>query len=592
MSPRKPLILKKRKLPNQPSKPPGSQNASTSREDQGSSSATQNLPVGVGILQHPMLPDTQLVAIPRMADLWSVIQALTVQSKEGGAHSPDKFIILGGGFKSLSTPETAKNAVFPGSTMEQLASQQGALTDEQLIKVEKDSCFDQNANCVMQCLKRDGALPPGIAVDDSNKENQTPVNTAQGKSKTKNLNIGDACLNNAIPGKPPFSYMTMIQFAINGSSNVQMTLKEIYEWLQNHFEFFRGENRSGWKNAVRHNLSLHRMFQRKMLPNRKGSIWTIRPEANRGLTLDKVYTPGCNPVPASFAFNQPTLRAETIPSAEWLVKPLLPQKPSFFLPVQLPLNNTASRPSSSPVVPLQTLQTASIPRKAKRKRKHLAKVVLAQGDAAHAKMQRRPVCSSPRLRSPKTPRRRQEASGSRRKQRLVSRRHEEPLLVCDFGTETSTSLNAETELQEGSRETPTTEASVSSSTLCKSLPSCSVGGRSVMDFSPIRTPSMPAFTPHYDNATVGPSGAALDDWALSDDIFLAPVLGQLQGGSANSSLTEGLLLDTMNENLNLMDFSFNPNESLSLVDLSFNPNDKLELELDDISLSKILLELE
>ncbi|XP_077566041.1 forkhead box protein M1 isoform X2 [Stigmatopora nigra] len=564
--PRKPLILQKRKLSNQLSKPPESQNAS--QEDQGSSSATPNLPVGVGILQHPVLPNTQLVAIPKMADLWSVIQALTAKSREGNGQGPDKYIILGGGFKSLSMPETTEDAVFPSGMMEQLASQQGALTDEQLKTVEKDSFFDQNSNCVMQWLKKEGAMPPGIAVDESNKENQTPVNSVH--SETKTLNIGNACPKEAAPGKPPFSYMTMIQFALNSSRNVQMTLKEIYEWLQNHFEFFQDENRSGWKNAVRHNLSLHRMFQRKMWPNGKGSYWTIRPEGNRGLTLDRVYTPGLNPVSASFSFNQPTPLAKTNPSAERHVKPLLPQKPFFFFPVQYPLDATASRPSSSPVVPRQTLQTSSTPRKAKCKRKHCTK-----GDAAHAKlakMQKRPVRSPARLRSPKTPWRRQEASGSRRKQCLVSRRHEEPLLVCDFGTDTS--LDMEKELQGGPRETPVTETSASSSTLSPSR------GPSVLDISPIRKPSMPTFTPLLDYATLSPSGVALDDWALPEDIFPTPVLGQVQGGgAANSSLTEGLLLGNMDESLSLMDFSFNQNE-------------KLELGLDDSSLSKILLNLE
>lgn len=41
--------------------------------------------------------------------------------------------------------------------------------------------------------------------------------------------------------------MTMIQFAINSSQNGLMTLKEIYTWLQQHFDFFRDENRRGWK---------------------------------------------------------------------------------------------------------------------------------------------------------------------------------------------------------------------------------------------------------------------------------------------------------------------------------------------------------
>lgn len=43
------------------------------------------------------------------------------------------------------------------------------------------------------------------------------------------------------------------------------------------------------KNSIRHNLSLHDMFVRESTPDGKISYWTIKPEANRCLTLDQVY---------------------------------------------------------------------------------------------------------------------------------------------------------------------------------------------------------------------------------------------------------------------------------------------------------------
>ncbi len=43
------------------------------------------------------------------------------------------------------------------------------------------------------------------------------------------------------------------------------------------------------QNSIRHNLSLHDMFVRETSPDGKISYWTIRPEANRCLTLDQVY---------------------------------------------------------------------------------------------------------------------------------------------------------------------------------------------------------------------------------------------------------------------------------------------------------------
>lgn len=43
------------------------------------------------------------------------------------------------------------------------------------------------------------------------------------------------------------------------------------------------------QNSIRHNLSLHDMFIRETSPDGKISHWTIRPEANRCLTLEQVY---------------------------------------------------------------------------------------------------------------------------------------------------------------------------------------------------------------------------------------------------------------------------------------------------------------
>lgn len=50
-------------------------------------------------------------------------------------------------------------------------------------------------------------------------------------------------------GKPPYSYASLITFAINGSPRKRMTLSEIYQWICDNFPYYR-EAGSGWK--VRH----------------------------------------------------------------------------------------------------------------------------------------------------------------------------------------------------------------------------------------------------------------------------------------------------------------------------------------------------
>ncbi len=81
--------------------------------------------------------------------------------------------------------------------------------------------------------------------------------------------------------KPPYSYIALIVMAIQAAPTKRCTLSEIYQFLQERFPFFRGSYQ-GWKNSVRHNLSLNECFIK--LPKGlgrpgKGHYWTIDPAA-------------------------------------------------------------------------------------------------------------------------------------------------------------------------------------------------------------------------------------------------------------------------------------------------------------------------
>lgn len=72
--------------------------------------------------------------------------------------------------------------------------------------------------------------------------------------------------------RPPFTYASLIRQSIIESADHQLTLNEIYKWFEMNFSYFR-KNAQTWKNAVRHNLSLHKCFMR--VENVKGAVWTV-----------------------------------------------------------------------------------------------------------------------------------------------------------------------------------------------------------------------------------------------------------------------------------------------------------------------------
>jgi len=86
-------------------------------------------------------------------------------------------------------------------------------------------------------------------------------------------------LDDPPPGhKPSQSLPILVKLAIYRSPRKSLTLQEIYQAIEQRFEWYRDPGNKSWKNSIGHNLSLNNVFRNTRRPITepgKGAYWEL-----------------------------------------------------------------------------------------------------------------------------------------------------------------------------------------------------------------------------------------------------------------------------------------------------------------------------
>ncbi|XP_053313059.1 forkhead box protein N1 [Spea bombifrons] len=169
--------------------------------------------------------------------------------------------------------------------------------------------------------------------------------------------------------KPIYSYSILIFMALKNSKTGSLPVSEIYNFMTEHFPYFKTAP-DGWKNSVRHNLSLNKCFEKvenkSGSSSRKGCLWALNPAKIDKMQEELQKWKRKDPITVRKSMAKPEDLDKLIGErTEKLRSSLLACNPVGIVntsaPMQMSMQTTLCEPTLSPTVPtsLQSMHDIS-----------------------------------------------------------------------------------------------------------------------------------------------------------------------------------------------------------------------------------------
>jgi len=150
--------------------------------------------------------------------------------------------------------------------------------------VEEDSRKqpEKTSTVVKESPKETSPVPtskPNINTINAQTTDTSPLKGSRDAKLSESSSVDRASEDEeSTDGKPNHSYISLIANAILASKEKRLVLSDIYQYVLDTQPYFRNKAGQGWRNSIRHNLSLNECFVKAgRSPNGKGHFWAINP---------------------------------------------------------------------------------------------------------------------------------------------------------------------------------------------------------------------------------------------------------------------------------------------------------------------------